>query len=569
MIASSLKAQILAMTACQGGDGFDQITGGSGNDDFRFYQFNGANTVELIDGGAGSNRIVGTTSGDNLDFSTTELIGVAAIESGDGNDTVTGSAGDDFIIGGLGSDVLAGGAGNDRFKIEGTDASYDRVDGGDGFDQIIGGSNNDDFRFYQFNGANTVERIDGGAGSNRIVGTTSGDNLDFSSTELMGIASIESGDGNDTVTGSAGNDLIVGGTGSDVLAGGAGNDHFNIEGVDAGYDRVSGGDGFDQIIGGSGSDDFRFYQFNGVNTVERIDGGLGINRIVGTTSGDNLDFSATNLIGIASIDGGDGNDTVTGGAGDDVIVGGLGSDVLAGGSGNDRFIIEDADAGYDRISGGDGFDQIVGGLSNDDFRFYQFNGVNTVERIDGGLGINRIVGTTSGDNLDFSATELFGIASIESGDGNDLVNGSFGNDIIVGGKGNDTLSGGIGNDTYVFARGDGSDTIKENDATVGNADAIQFLAGITSDQIWLRHVGNNLEVSVIGTGDKLVIKDWYLGDSYHVEQFKTADSKILTDDDVENLVQAMSPFVPPAMGEIVLLGTYHDTLASVIDANWW
>lgn len=143
------------------------------------------------------------------------------------------------------------------------------------------------------------------------------------------------------------------------------------------------------------------------------------------------------------------------------------------------------------------------------------------------------------------------------------------NDIIVGGKGNDTLSGGIGNDTYVFARGDGSDTIKENDATVGNADAIQFLAGITSDQIWLRHVGNNLEVSVIGTGDKLVIKDWYLGDSYHVEQFKTADSKILTDDDVENLVQAMSPFVPPAMGEIVLLGTYHDTLASVIDANWW
>ncbi|MBP6109197.1 MAG: hypothetical protein KA484_04980 [Rhodocyclaceae bacterium] len=150
-----------------------------------------------------------------------------------------------------------------------------------------------------------------------------------------------------------------------------------------------------------------------------------------------------------------------------------------------------------------------------------------------------------------------------------MVNGSFGNDIIVGGKGNDTLSGGIGNDTYVFARGDGSDTIKENDATVGNADAIQFLAGITSDQIWLRHVGNNLEVSVIGTGDKLVIKDWYLGDSYHVEQFKTADSKILTDDDVENLVQAMSPFVPPAMGEIVLLGTYHDTLASVIDANWW
>ncbi|MBP6280201.1 MAG: hypothetical protein KA388_10610, partial [Rhodocyclaceae bacterium] len=94
------------------------------------------------------------------------------------------------------------------------------------------------------------------------------------------------------------------------------------------------------------------------------------------------------------------------------------------------------------------------------------------------------------------------------------------------------------------------------------------LAGITSDQIWLRHVGNNLEVSVIGTGDKLVIKDWYLGDSYHVELFRTADNKTLFDDDVENLTQAMAAFTPPALGEITLLGSYQEALSSVIAEYW-
>ena len=30
---------------------------------------------------------------------------------------------------------------------------------------------------------------------------------------------------------------------------------------------------------------------------------------------------------------------------------------------------------------------------------------------------------------------------------------------------------------------------------------MSFLAGVTSEQIWFRHVGNDLEVSIIGTAD--------------------------------------------------------------------
>ncbi len=137
-----------------------------------------------------------------------------------------------------------------------------------------------------------------------------------------------------------------------------------------------------------------------------------------------------------------------------------------------------------------------------------------------------------------------------------------------GAGGADNLVGGVGNDTYVLGRGYGADTVTENDSTVGNTDLAQFASGISLDQLWFRHVGNNLEVSIIGTSDKLTVQNWYLGSAYHVERFKTADSRLLIDSRVENLVQAMAAFSPPAAGQTTLPSNYQTALASVIAANW-
>jgi hypothetical protein len=113
--------------------------------------------------------------------------------------------------------------------------------------------------------------------------------------------------------------------------------------------------------------------------------------------------------------------------------------------------------------------------------------------------------------------------------------------------------------------------VVENDATVGNTDIAQFLAGVTADQLWFLHpaASNNLEVRLIGTGDALVIKDWYLGASRHVEQFKTTDdAKTLLESQVQNLVSAMASFAPPAAGQTTLPADYQTALAPVIAANW-
>jgi hypothetical protein len=95
-----------------------------------------------------------------------------------------------------------------------------------------------------------------------------------------------------------------------------------------------------------------------------------------------------------------------------------------------------------------------------------------------------------------------------------------------------------------------------------------FGADIAADQLWFRQVGSSLEVSVIGSTDKFTVSNWYSGSPYHVEQFKTADGKVLLDTQVQNLVHAMAGFAPPASGQTTLPANYQSSLNPVIAANW-
>ena len=112
--------------------------------------------------------------------------------------------------------------------------------------------------------------------------------------------------------------------------------------------------------------------------------------------------------------------------------------------------------------------------------------------------------------------------------------------------------------THLLGRGWAADTIQENDAT----------AGISRDQLWFRKVADSLEVSVIGSTDKMTMSNWYPGDAYHVEQFKTSDGEPLLDSQVQNLVNAMAAFAPPAAGQSTLPAAYATALTPVLAANW-
>ena len=383
----------------------------------------------------------------------------------------------------------------------------------------------------------------------------------------VGHDSISGFSGNDTVFGGDGNDTITGGTGRDELYGEAGNDTFIVDGADRAYDIFNGGPGTDKIVGGAGDDIIRLRRFNARHSVETIDGGAGTNVIAGTRRRDTIDLSATVVLNIDHIDGGAGNDKLTGTGNDDLIIGGAGRDVLNGGAGNDTFRIGGTDSVYDTFNGGAGLDKILGGGGDDTIRLRSFNASHSVETIDGGAGTNVIAGTRRRDTIDLSATVVLNIDHIDGGAGNDKLTGTDNDDLMIGGAGRDVLNGGTGDDTYRFSRGDGRDTVWDYD-TVPNTDRVEFGTTVAHDQLWFSQTGNGLKVQLIGTRDQITVKDWYLGSDRQIEVFQAGEGLSLLNTQVDQLVQAMAAFAPPASGETDLSPALRTLLEPVLAANW-
>jgi hypothetical protein len=98
---------------------------------------------------------------------------------------------------------------------------------------------------------------------------------------------------------------------------------------------------------------------------------------------------------------------------------------------------------------------------------------------------------------------------------------------------------------------------------------LSFLSGVARDQVWFTHVGNNLQVSLIGTSTSVTISNWYSGTANRVEQIKTTDGgSTLLSGNVENLVSAMAAFGTRPAGATTLTAAEHAALDAVIAANW-
>lgn len=116
----------------------------------------------------------------------------------------------------------------------------------------------------------------------------------------------------------------------------------------------------------------------------------------------------------------------------------------------------------------------------------------------------------------------------------------------------------------MWGRGQGADTLTD----AGGSDRLDILAGVTESQVWLRRLGSNLELSVIGTTDRLTINGWYTSPSHRIESFKLADGQALLASQVQQLVDAMATFAPPAAGQTTLPANHAAALNPVIAPSW-
>jgi Ca2+-binding RTX toxin-like protein len=182
-----------------------------------------------------------------------------------------------------------------------------------------------------------------------------------------------------------------------------------------------------------------------------------------------------------------------------------------------------------------------------------FNGLGSIKGADimaqARLADVTISGTSVGDKLhggggNDSLSGLAGNDSLSGLAGKDTLDGGTGADTLIGGLGNDRLIGGKGNDSYVFARGDGQDVIVDKDLTLFNSDTLS-ISGAARNQLWLSRSGNNLDISLIGTTDKITI-----------------------DSSVAGLVNAMAAFKAPAAGVTAMPSDVEAKLTKILASSW-
>lgn len=129
-------------------------------------------------------------------------------------------------------------------------------------------------------------------------------------------------------------------------------------------------------------------------------------------------------------------------------------------------------------------------------------------------------GSSSSDNLEYST---FPRAVFLSGlEGTDNITGTAFADTLSGGSGLDALSGGAGNDTYLFNVGDGQDSIYET----GGTDKIVFAAGIAPEDVLLGRRDAHIELTILATGERLVVDNWFTSTANRVESVEFANSVV-------------------------------------------
>jgi Ca2+-binding RTX toxin-like protein len=408
-------------------------------------------------GTAGNDTINGTIVADRI-------VGL------DGNDTIHGLDGGDYLVGGAGIDTLFGEAGNDR------------LDGGDGADAMTGGTGDD--TYIVDNVADVVTEL-AGEGTDTIksyITLTLGSN--FENLELLGFGATAAigNTQNNIMTGNTAGNFMNGGGGSDALYGEEGNDVL-VGDFSAAWTLDLAGGGNNTIatarpitaftleadaniqnstsqphatVFGVGDDTYRVYSLKVTKT--------------GITATFDIDFGAQTPISF------DPHLRLYNSAGT---------------------VLADNDDASTSLGGGGSTSSL------DSYLQFTFSTVGTYY-IEVARNSHLVVPAGDTYQLQVSVSDLTGVTG-------SLVSAgpTGGNDILAGGTGTDTLTGGAGDDRFVFARGDGTDTVTDFAAGVHTDDRIDLTAFHATFAGVLAHASQSGANTVfnLGIGDTLTLQN--------------------------------------------------------------
>jgi hypothetical protein len=133
-----------------------------------------------------------------------------------------------------------------------------------------------------------------------------------------------------------------------------------------------------------------------------------------------------------------------------------------------------------------------------------------------------------------------------------------------------TDSYGNTNNSYLATTGSGQIAITAQQG-IGTANDLDFTGGITDQNLWFLHSGNNLQIDILGSNTSVTVNNWFSSSSPdQLQEVMAGGLKI--DSQVSQLVQAMATyssnnpsFNPTSSGASMPNDT---TLQSAIAASW-
>ncbi len=404
---------------------------------------------------------------------------------------IYGNDADNKLTGGTKVDTLEGGAGHDTYMLTqaasatspgANQADYVIDSDGDG-SIVINGAPLAGLAHYVTNTSGATSWTLGG----HTIRMVAENQIAIDSTNKTGTIALVSDNSfdmkflgitlDDKTDGTAGNDSLGGGKYADLISGFAGNDTLIGNGGD---DTLSGGTGADSLVGGAGNDAYHYAKLDGADTIS--DNGYNADDDTLTISGYASGAASYTRIGNTT----DFTVSFSGGGGDSVLI----KQGLQGGSNAIEHIVFTS-------GGGEEIDQIRTDVlakqataGNDTINGF-YGAANT---IGGGAGNDSLSGNSLTDQLHGDA-------------GNDTLLGGYGNDTLSGGTGADFLQGGGGDDLFLFAKGDGTDTIQDYGNSTDLGDTLS-ITGYASTAALYSRIGNSDDFTVSFTGgtDSITVK---------------------------------------------------------------
>jgi Ca2+-binding RTX toxin-like protein len=272
--------------------GADQVTGSSNGD----YIYVDAQTLSVNAGGGYDYIIYNQFDGSGANFVLNAMNAEGAIGR-EGNDVLDASGVTTSFVtlyGFGGADTLRGGTGNDYIYMDAADLAGGAVQAGAGYDYLIN------------QGATALSITLVNHGAEGFFGSSAAETI--SAAGLATFATIFSGGGADTITGSAQGDTIY---------------------LTNSFASVNAGAGYDYVV---------YEPLDGTGALNWNLAAMGAEGAIGRDGNDT--FNASGIGTFATLYGYGGNDTLIGSSFSDSIYGGTGNDTITSNSGNDLFVFE-------------------------------------------------------------------------------------------------------------------------------------------------------------------------------------------------------------------------------------